>query len=304
MAQRYNNYYIYRPGINAGANRQKSSSVGRESMQRFFLVVWLLLLSFGIYFAYSKHTQAITEQRDATIAKTAKRAQDQQQFASAVQEILDKSAGVTYSVAAVDIASGSAVKIGSGRAMNAASCGKILTAVLFLHEAENGKADLSATLGGRTAKYQLHQMIQKSDDNAWALFNNKLTHPALAAYARKIGISSYNPDTNSISAQDMSALLQKLYSGELLSKGYTELLLSYMQNTNYEQFVVPAVPAGYELYHKVGFVDGEINDTAIIDSGGKKAIALSIFSSGKDMSDQKARAQTMQQITQAALNLL
>jgi beta-lactamase class A len=303
MAQRYNNYYIYRPGINPDVNRSKNKKTERAFMPRFYLVVWLLVLSFGIYFAYSKHTQAIVSEREASIAAAAKQAETQRQFATAVQNIVDNNPGVTYSVSAVDITGGSSIKVGSSAAMNAASCGKVLSAVLFLHEVETGQTSLGSILGGRTAKHQLRQLIQKSDDNAWALFNDKLTHEALVLYAHQHGLNSYNPDNNSLSAEDMSVLLQKLYSGKLLSRGYTSLLLSYMQNTNYEQFITAAVPPSYNTYHKVGFVDGEINDAAVISKGGH-AIALTIFSNGKDTSDQKERAQNIQQITKAALNLL
>jgi beta-lactamase class A len=303
MAQRYKNYYIYRPGMNTPNSRQKSKGTKKTFGQKLSLVIWLLVLSFSIYIAYSKHTQAITNEREATIAQAAKRSEAQQQFAAAVQSILDNDPTITYSVSAVDVSSGSSVKVGSGQPMNAASCAKILTAALFLHEAENGQTSLNSYLGGHTSKYQLRRLVQQSDDNAWVLFNDKLTHPALAAYAQNLGLSSYDPDTNTISAQDMSALLQKLYKGDLLNQSYTNLLLSYMQNTNYEQFIVPAVPTNYNVYHKVGFVDGEINDAAIITNG-KQSITLSIFSNGKDIFDQYARAQTIQQITKAALNLL
>jgi beta-lactamase class A len=303
MAQKYKSYYIYRPGMNSYPGRQKSKKSYRTIGQKFSLVVWLLILSCGVYFVYAQHTQAISNQREASIADAAKRAAGQQHFATAVQQIIDNHPEVTYSVSAIDITSGSSVKIGSSAAMNAASCGKVLTAALFLHKVENNEASLNDKIGGKSSQYQLRQLIQKSDDNSWYLFNNKLTHEGLSDYALKQGLNSYDPDTDYISSEDMSSLLQKLYKGELLNPKHTRLLLSYMQDTNYEQFIVPAVPSSKHVYHKVGFVDGEINDAAII-SNGHESVALTIFSRGSDISDQYTRAQTIQEITKAALNLL
>jgi len=289
--------------MGADNNRQKPQKSGPSFRQRFSLIVWLLVVSFVVYFAYSKHTQAITNAREATIAEAAKKSEAEAQFATQVQQIIDNNADATYSVSAVDIKTGASVKVGSGDAMNAASCAKVLTAVLFLHEVENGQASLTDQLGGKSSQYQLKQLINQSDDNAWVLFNDRLTHSALLSYARQLGLTSYDPSDDTISTQDMSSLLLKLYKGQLLGSRHTNLLLSYMQNTNYEQFIVPAIPPSDSVYHKVGFVDGEINDAAII-SNGKSAVALSIFSNGSDMSDQYTRAQTIQEITKAALNLL
>jgi beta-lactamase class A len=302
MAQKYSNYYIYRPGIDApsGSTLRKSSpDLGR----RLVFLTWLFVLSFGIYFVYSKHTQAISARHDASIAQAASEAAARQKFAAGVQQIIDKNPQSTYSVSVVDVNNGSSVKVGAGKAMNAASCGKVLTAALFLHEVEKNQVSLRDRLGGKTSRYQLQQLIQKSDDDAWVLFNNKLTHAALATYAHNLGLTSYEPDTDSISSFDMSVLLKKLYKGDLLNAEHTSLLLSYMQNTNYEQFIVPAVPPGDNVYHKVGFVDGEINDAAIITKD-NRAFALTVFSNGNDLSDQYTRAQTIQEITKAALNLL
>jgi beta-lactamase class A len=301
VARRYSNYYIYRPGYQAP--KKKAPTPKSQKFYSSKLIVTLLLIGslLGLYFFQAKHTQAI--EHKAQIAEAAQKAQNRQSFILEVQKIIDKNPNVDISVSAADLTNASSVKVGKSGAMDAASCGKVLTAALFLHDVEKGSESLSDKLGGYTARYQLQQLIQQSDDNAWLLLNDELGHAALDAYAQSLGLNSYDPDTNFIKSADMTALLQKLYSGRLLNQAHTKLLLTFMQNTNYEDFISQALPQNYQLYHKVGFVDGEINDAAII-TGGRSKIVISIFTNNpksSDGTDTAERAALIQNITKAAI---
>jgi beta-lactamase class A len=301
MSRRYSNYSIYSPSYQTARpvspRAQKNSPISTKLLMAVLLVGALS----GFYFFHGKHTQAV--ERKEAVAEAAQKAQNRQNFSNAVQKIINENSDTQISVSAIDLTDDSTVKVGKISAMNAASCGKVLTAALYLHDVEKGTQSLSDHFAGYSARYQLQQLIQQSDDNAWVMFNDELGHPALASYAQSLGLTSYDPDSNYISSADMAALLQELYSGQLLDQAHTELLLSYMQNTNYEDFIPPAVPESYQVYHKVGFVDGELNDAAIITNG-KEKFVLSIFTNNPNVakgSDTAMRAQLMQKITQAAI---
>jgi beta-lactamase class A len=304
MAQKYVNYHVYSPSHHARKPATSRKRKADQSKIKFLVAAAVASFLLGLYFVNVQHTQAI--ERKAASEEAAQKAQNRQSFVNRVQEIINQNPRVKLSVSAIDLSDGSSVHVGKSGAMNAASCGKVLTAALFLHNVETGSASLSDKLGGYSSRYQLQQLIQQSDDNAWVLFNDELTHSALATYAEQIGLNSYDPDTDFMSSTDLSLLLQKLYSGKLLNAYHTQLLLSFMQNTNYENFISPAVPDSYRIYHKIGFIDTEINDAAIITNGQQKFV-LTIFSdnpAAADGSDTLERTELIQKITKAALTYL
>src|SRR6204780_3453169 len=119
----------------------------------------------------------------------------------------------------------------------AASTTKVLSASLFLHDVELGQDSLSQPLGGSTAQAEMQKMIVVSDDTAWEDFNDLLGHPALLAYAQSLGMKSYDPDNNLINSDDLATLLADLYQGKLLDSQHTNLLLGYMAQADYAQYI-------------------------------------------------------------------
>lgn len=181
------------------------------------------------------------------------------------------------SVSVVDLNSGTVIQAGDSYPFLAASTTKILTALLFLNNVETGQASLDDKLGGKPAKEQLQQMINKSDNDAWALLNDYLSDNSLGLYAKKLNLQSYDVSKNTISSNDMASLLAKLYNRELLDETNTKLLLSWMQNTSEERFIPAGVPAGMTAYHKAGYLEDRVHDVAIIDNG-SAPFALVIYS--------------------------
>lgn len=181
--------------------------------------------------------------------------------------------------------------------MTAASVSKILTAADFLQEVEKGQQTLSETLDdGNTASYDIQQMIVVSDDDSWEELNEQLTYPQMQSYADSIGVNSYQWQNNTLSAYDTANMLTKLWERKLLNATNTNLILGYMKQANYRQYIVPAVPTYDTIYHKIGLDDDDVNDAAIITNG-KTTISLVIFTDGNGIYDWTNRATLMQQIT-------
>jgi beta-lactamase class A len=258
----------------------------------------LSVLAVGGYLAITSRANARAHPAEV-IALQQKNAQ-KKVLTKNVIYILATSPGVDFSVTAIDLATGAKQNFGSQKPMNAASTAKLITAALFLHQVENGKYKLHQKLDGNDADYLLDNLINKSDDQAWQILNTWLGHQALKNYATSLGLSSYDPVLNSITADDMAVFLQKLATNQLLSDTNTKRLESYMQNTNYEDFITPALPAGYKIYHKVGLTDDSVNDVAIISDGHRKFV-LAIYSNGHGIYNWGQRALTMQKITTSAL---
>ena len=263
------------------------------------LLVVFLVLGLGVHLALSAKASA----REATVANAAKLQHEvtlQNALPAKINTVISQNPDITLSVSLINLDSGSSQNFGDLQPVEAASTAKLITAALFLHEVEQGRASLNDQYGGYSAAYQLRQLIQQSDDTAWQLFNDQLGNDNLQAYASSLGLVSYDVNANSINSSDMAKLLAKLYKGQLLNSAHTKLLLSYMQNTNYEDFITPAIPSGEQIFHKVGLLDDNVNDAAVIDSG-SQSFVLVIFTDGNGNYDWTARAALMQQITKLAL---
>ena len=80
---------------------------------------------------------------------------------------------------------------------------------------------------------------------------------------------------------------------------HRSLQLSYLSQANYRNYIVAAVPAGDQVYHKVGINDDTLNDAAIIKQG-DKYVVLVIFTNGNGNYDLDHRGQLTQDITRQA----
>lgn len=213
--------------------------------------------------------------------------------------IINSTPGIKVGVSVVDLTTGKQTNYGEQSAFTAASTTKVITAIAYLRLVEQGKASLSDQLGGNTADWQIRQMIQRSNNDSWALLNAKIGTSSLQKMAPSLGANSFKYIGNQISAPDDAAMLANLYRGKLLNPDHTSLLLGYMQNTNNEQLIAgAALPASADVYHKYGQLDDKLHDTAIIKIDGKPLV-LTIFTSGSG--DYTSRANLIHQITEAVI---
>ncbi len=125
--------------------------------------------------------------------------------------------------------------------------------------------------GSYTANNLLQAMIVQSDDPSWETLNDYISHASLASYAHSLGITDYNADNNMLSAHDLSLLLYRLDTHKILNSSDTSLLLGWLKQANYRQYIVPAVPDGDTVYRKIGLINATINDSAIITNGKKQS---------------------------------
>ncbi|MHA7288118.1 serine hydrolase [Arthrobacter sp. MDT3-24] len=89
-----------------------------------------------------------------------------------------------------------------------------------------------------------------------------------------------------------------MFEGRLLDQDHTEQLLSYMQDTNYENLIPAAVPDGVTVFHKYGLLDDELHDAAILSMSSGSSV-LVVFTKGADLSDIPERTVVIHEITKA-----
>ncbi len=206
------------------------------------------------------------------------------QMSSQINSAISNYPNMQVGVAIEDLNNGARYHFGLSEPFVAASVSKVLTATMYLKQVENGKYTLTQSLGGYPAQYEIQQMIEQSDNTAWNNLNTLLTHAGLESYAQSIGLTNYDPDQNTLTVDDISLLLSKIYSEKLLNHADTQLLLSYMHDADYADYIPASIPAGVTVYHKAGWLDDRVHDAAIIDNG-KHPYVLVIFTKTADGSE-------------------
>lgn len=206
-------------------------------------------------------------------------------------------------VSIVDTKTMDAQNFGNQSQFVAASTGKILTALAFYHQVENGQASLTEQIGSWPASFQLKEMINISDNDSWSNLEHAVGLPTLNRYAQSLGVTDYDADTNMISAPQLAHVLAQLYAGKLLNHADTEQLLSYMQNTNMEQMIPAVAPSNVTVYHKYGLYNGALHDAGILADHGH-SYAIVIYTQNDDGSDDLARISVIREIAQIAIKNL
>lgn len=214
---------------------------------------------------------------------------------SRINGIIAANSAYALGVSLIDVSDGVVHSYGVKGNFVAASTAKILAASAYYHLVETGRASLSAPMGRSTAGVQIRQMVQQSNNDSWALILGAVGQRGITDYAASIGIT-YDRTVNLLTTAEMGRTLQLLYTGQLLNGPHTAQLLSYMQNTNYETLIPPAVPPGIGVYHKYGLLFGNLHDASILVKDGR-AFVFVVYTRGKSYADMAPRTWIIQELT-------
>ncbi|MGF7228419.1 MAG: serine hydrolase [Candidatus Saccharibacteria bacterium] len=278
----------------------------------FMLLVVATIIASGYFVArktsaHSSHAQNTNESQElktiADTANAAKEAAAKATFLASTKSTITNYDGADIGVSMVDIDNNSQIDVGESAVFTAASTAKVLTAILYLHQVEQGNTSLDTTIDGTDAQTLMQKMINVSDNDAWHDLNDYMGHDALQAYADSLGLTSYDATNNYITAHNDAQLLAKLYKGQLINSAHTQLLYSFMQHTSNEDLIPANLPSDATVYHKYGELDGELHDTSIIIYKGHH-IALSVYTKGVDLSDYAARTTVFHDIAAAAITYM
>ena len=301
-------YYGNSKPQNVVMEHQKKSSKAAKFAKLLIVIAVLLVATDLTYSKLTKHAKAAntTSSPPTTLIITSPSHSqntvptvDITQLSSTINSVISQNSNIDMSVSLIDLDNGQSANFGDSSRFVAASVAKILTAADFLHQVEGGHESLSETINGNSAEYEIQQMIVVSDDTAWEDLNEELGYQNLSNYGATIGIT-YGSSNNTLDTADTAHILAELWAGKLLNSQDTQLLLGYMKQANYREYIVPAVPSSDTIYHKAGLYQDEVNDAAIITND-KKAFAIVIFTNGNGVYNWPARAQMMQTIASAAI---
>lgn len=198
---------------------------------------------------------------------------------STINQIISANSHLDIGVAITDLQRNTSYQYGVTEPFMAASVAKLLTATLILHKVETNQLKPHQHIGGAPINGQLEKLVVESDNTAWQTFNTYLGTTELTQYARQIGLNSYNREANTMTTSDVAKLLSQLYQEKLLNHDHTQQLLSYLKKADSDQYIQAAVPDHLTSYHKAGYLNDRLHDTAIITDG-DRAFVLVIFTKG------------------------
>jgi beta-lactamase class A len=238
-------------------------------------------------------------------------------FNQALQAYLTR-AGGSYGVYIEDLKSGSTLGAGQDSILEAASVIKMPEALYLLHQVDAGKVKLtdqvelkdSDFMSGTGTLYStahagdkfsvedlLSLLIRKSDNTAWRTLDRLLGIPAVDAYSATIGAPDCHQVSDNCTAREAGIMLSQLARGRLLSSGSTQLLMSLLETTIFNDRINYYLP-GVTVAHKVGMDGGVINDCGVVLLPGAP-MTICVFTT---TSDPSLGVQVIRDVTRAAVH--
>lgn len=230
---------------------------------------------------YSSEVSAQDQTQETTPEPERLASLDHTAMGASIEAVIAKYPRMDIGVSWIDIKTGEHGDFGVQDPFVAASTAKLLTAISFLHDVEQGSASLTQKVGNKSATDALEAMIVKSDNQSWHDFNNEvMSHQELTDYADTIGFTGYDPDSNTVTPASLAKLLANLYQRRLLNDENTKLLLSYMEHAEEVEYFKEIAPDGVRVYHKPGYLQDRVHDAAIIDNN-ERPFVLVVFTKSR-----------------------
>jgi beta-lactamase class A len=250
-------------------------------------ILFVAIIAIGLYVGFMKLNDSRISSQQSEEAKKASSQPVVKQIDQTVWDHINQVVAISVadnpsldiSVSLVDVKTNTARDFGAQETFAGASTTKVLTAVAYLKQVEEGKKTLDQDISGSTATHHLQQMINQSNNESWSALNRTVGHTELEAYAHSIGMGSYQFSGNTLQTKDEALLLAKLTRGELITKEHRAILYSYMQNTNNEDMISAVIPENAVVHHKYGELEDRLHDAAIIDYK-NRPLVLVIFTKG------------------------
>ena len=278
MVERYRHYQ---------PNRQRREVKQKPPRHRGRRILFVAIIAIGLYVGFMKLNDSRISSQQSEEAKKASSQPVVKQIDQTVWDHINQVVAISVadnpsldiSVSLVDVKTNTARDFGAQETFAGASTTKVLTAVAYLKQVEEGKKTLDQDISGSTATHHLQQMINQSNNESWSALNRTVGHTELEAYAHSIGMRSYQFSGNTLQTKDEALLLAKLTRGELITKEHRAILYSYMQNTNNEDMISAVIPENAVVHHKYGELEDRLHDAAIIDYK-NRPLVLVIFTKG------------------------
>lgn len=148
-----------------------------------------------------------------------------------------------------------------------------------------GSGPLDSAKAGSVYTYrQLAEFMGKeSDRTAYKIIKNILGDTGFNNFLNEAEMVNTSIVTGETTPRDMGGILQKLYSGKIVSDASRDEIFSYLTDTIYEKWITKGVPTGIGVVHKFGQDLGIMADAGIIMTS--KPYVLVVMSKGITQAD-------------------
>jgi beta-lactamase class A len=197
-----------------------------------------------------------------------------------LQSLLSKfSAGAPTGITIKNLKTGAMAGTNQTQVFTSASLYKLFVAHGIYKQIDSGQRSLGDKVGDRTLGECLNLMITVSDNSCaealgsqlgWAKYNSTLK--SLGFNQTKFGSPMQT------SAADVATLLERLYSGTLLSRNSSSHFLDLLKAQKINNRLPQGLPSGTTIAHKTGDLDGFVHDAGIVY--GPKGDYIVVMTSG------------------------
>lgn len=216
-----------------------------------------------------------------------------------VAQVLD-SAGVAGGVTLIELSSGQSWSLNGDQSFVAASTYKLPVLMKDAEDIAAGRASPNDALcydpgdweDGYFYDYEAGTCFTRGelDRRAGIYSDNTAAHilvryeggpGALNAYVRAHGATeSAFYDPNSTTSNDLARLWQAEAQGWAGGAAAQAYLYPLLTHTEYEDGIPAGLPSGETVVHKVGFLDGVLNDAALVEGGPRGSYVLAVVTDG------------------------
>lgn len=192
----------------------------------------------------------------------------------------------TYGVYIFDLQSGDSVGIGQGDVFPTASTFKVPMVMYIFDLIAHGRASLTDKLAYADADYEdgtgvlqesvsaddtypvqqlMELAIRHSDNIATNMLLRHFGRENVYAYMTKLGGHVVTQDNMNVSTPaDMGLYLRELFNPQVTKPEHRDLLLQWMENTDFHDRLEAGLPDGVKVAHKIGTLPNVCNDVGVI----------------------------------------
>lgn len=230
---------------------------------------------------------------------------------------------VNYSVLVVDFTSDFSMGINESVIYTGASVNKIPILAALYYGVERGEVDLDKDItiqesdiqdyGTGSIRYNTpgatysiktlaKLMIQQSDNTAaYVLANYVVGLDTIQKRINDWGLMQTDMTRNKTSNKDMAQLMEKIYTGKVANQSYTQEILAFFKNTDFEERLPAHLPDEAVVYHKIGTDQGALHDVGIVEHG-KIKYYIGVFTS--DITDDNETTKIIADVSKAVYDYM
>lgn len=153
-----------------------------------------------------------------------------------------------------------------------------------------------------TIKTLARLMMQQSDNTAaYVLANHIVGIEKIQLLLTQWGMTQTDMIQNKTSNNDIYLIMKKIYEGNIANPAYTQEMLAFFKDTEFEDRIPGLLPKTAQVYHKIGTEIGFLHDVGVV-VGPTTTYYIGIFTS--DVTDEDETTKLMAELSKLIYDYL